>query len=769
MGSSRTTLLILALAAGLAVACDDGPGPGLINADDGAGGFDLAVKSDATTDPDTTGSPDTVITLPDAVAEDEGPPPTDTTEAHTFGWPCTVASECFSGYCVGAEAGTAGQCSQVCTDQCPKGYGCQGQTSPAGIVFLCVPLDAVGCIKTCFHPNTFQDCGVPGALCADIGGKNFCVERCETTADCPFDFSCVQMKDDDGFPLGRQCVPDSDSCECGTDVDVLVDPNNCGSCGHACEYAHAVPLCQAGTCAMGPCEAGWSDLTGGVADGCEYPCSFAPGEDLPDASLADTDCDGIDGTWGRSVFVSPAGTDADNDDGTPDFPFRTIQKAIDFADKQVPKKVVIVAAGTYIGQVKLRAGVHVAGGYDSATWQRDPVKYKTVILGDGLEPSGAIRAIVADGITEATRLSGVIARTVNNPAPGGSTQAIWIRNCSPALEIVANRFEPGAGGAGQDGIAGESGSDGVDGAPGGTGGPENYWKPEVDVLGGQGGDNVCPNGINTSGGRGGQAGWGDSPLFASEKKATAGEPAPAGAAGGPAGGKKNAGTLGQGGGDGTAGENGAAGEADGFVNALGFWVASSGGDGTNGTNGGGGGGAGGGGGGKETGDCVLFGIGCEHSHGGGGGGGGSGGCAGTGGRGGTGGGGSFGIFLAGGGPTIKGNTVVLAAGGTGGLGGKAGLGGKTGYGGEKGSGYGTAGDGGWGGKGGKGARGGYGGGGGGGPSFGIYIVPGSNPTCGSNSMVGAPTPGAGGASTGLAGKAGLAGAIGPSVPAGCKP
>ncbi len=717
-------------------------------------------------------APDDAASAGDAGAIDDPP---DAPEPGEFGAACVEHEDCNSGYCIphasGAGSPDGSFCSQLCQQECPEGYLCQHQPQLGVVVFLCVEVEEVGCVKPCFHPGTFQDCGVPGALCADVDGLLRCLERCDGPQDCPPDFSCTEMTDETGFPLGDQCYPDSGSCDCGTNINTAADPNNCGGCGVVCAYDHATPLCQAGDCAMGVCDAGQVDLNEDVVDGCEYACEVveeaAPGYvDLPDDDLVDADCDGLDGEWQRAVFVTPDGVDSGNDDGAWDYPFGSINAAIEFADTFTPARMVLVAAGTYVGQIVLRDGVTVAGGYSPADWTHDPSKHKTVVIADSLEPSGAIRGVVGDGIVSLTRLSGMTVRTASNPAPGGSTQAMWLRNCGPALDVSGNRLEPGDGGAGLDGTSGADGLAGVDGAPGQTGGSENWWNPQITVLGGEGGEHLCDAGADTTGGPGGAAGWGDDPTFDGEKDAKAGQPSVAGAPGGPAGGTKENGETGGFGEDGQPGDDGAGGGADGTVDVAGNWWPAAGGGGTEGTNGGGAGGGGGGGGGMST-DGLICPFICEHAHGGGGGGGGSGGCGGTSATSGGGGGGAFGVVVVGGGPTLRDNQIVYGVGGAGGAAGKGGKGGSTGYGGAPGEGHGTAGTGGWGGKGGKGGRGGHGGGGGGGPSIGIYLTPGSQPSCDGNSFVGGPSPGTGGTSSGEAGASGVSGPVGPAASPSC--
>jgi MYXO-CTERM domain-containing protein len=78
------------------------------------------------------------------------------------------------------------------------------------------------------------------------------------------------------------------SCEtCG---DTQIDPANCGACGVACNVANASPRCIAGQCFVATCNAGFIDLDGLPANGCEVGCTPSGAETC---NNADDDCNGI--------------------------------------------------------------------------------------------------------------------------------------------------------------------------------------------------------------------------------------------------------------------------------------------------------------------------------------------------------------------------------------------------------------------------------------------------------------------------------------------
>lgn len=109
-----------------------------------------------------------------------------------------------------------------------------------------------------------------------------------------------------------------------------------------------------------------------------------------------------------------------------------------------------------------------AGGYNAATWQRDPDTNVSVISGNTANP-GAVKhkkAVVADGITGATELSGFTLYGENNfyyqaGDSGGNSYAVWIRNCSTPLTVQDNMIYAGRG---------STGAPGDSGLPGGNGG-----------------------------------------------------------------------------------------------------------------------------------------------------------------------------------------------------------------------------------------------------------------------------------------------------------
>ena len=439
----------------------------------------------------------------------------------------------------------------------------------------------------------------------------------------------------------------------------------------------------------------------------------------------------------RAIFVSKLGDDLNS--GTRASPVKTIVRALGLATAAGGGTDVYVSNGLYEETIGLQTGVSIYGGYQSATWLRNPMQFPVTLTGGqnmitvlGLNVSN----VIIDGMHirtphEATA-TGLSVHTIFL----NQTQNITITNS----EIIAGNALGGSGGQfGPNGVQGRPGDAGANAVcnatpTGGAGGAAGQPGPpsagsQLGVAGGEGGDGGSQNVSGESGASGSATG-----------SLTGGPGGTGGTPGTPAGGGGDNGT------NGTAGQNGVGGQQIGTISAAGYVPA----DGTDGTSGTPGSGGGGGGGGSGT----------AAGAGGGGGGGGASGGGGNLGRGGKGGPGSFAIFVRSStGIVIDRNTIITGTGGIGGAGGVGGNGGPGGLGAFGGSGCGGGGTGGRGGNGGTGGAGGHGGGGGGGPSIGIIMDATSNAsmTIGPNNTFQIGTRGAGGFSQGNPGSGGIVG------------
>jgi hypothetical protein len=642
-----------------------------------------------------------------------------------FMWPCKQNSDCLSMICYPyAKSPTGSICTIFCTESCPEDFECKVINFGGDVIYICVPPIETLC-KKCEHD---EECIVGGGYCLEYKDGKFCSNDCVQYDGCPKGYECLEFEKDEY--MVKQCLPKSGSCICAEGTDYTQDVNNCGYCTNKCTYLHGVPACLEGKCKMIGCEDGWVNLDLKEETGCEYECTYKGEEDPPDPLAMDDNCDGIDGVVSKGVFVSKEGMDEGNNLGTMDFPFLTINAAVQFA-AQESKQNVYIAAGVYSEQVFVVPGVNLFGGYDASTnWNRDITCNETRISWDQPEADKAIMTIVAKGVNEETMFDGFTVESGNNALPGASSYAVYVSECTVKMKFTHNIIRSGNGGQGINGMTGLNGMDGGQGGDGSSGceyggqtGCGNCTQPQA----GAGGSSLC----EMTGGKGGDGGLNNG---SGKEGITA---ANGGGMGGTGGSTTLIGGKGTQGGSGTAGASGTGGEEMGLVDEFGFWQPSGGTKGDGGTDGHGGGGGGGGGGDDSC---------CCYSYGGSGGGGGGGGCGGEGGMAGGGGGGSFGIFIHQSTVTITNNTIQYGNGGNGGAGGsggKGGVGGSAGKGGTAAPGD-NSGAGGDSGNGGVGGDGGHGGGGGGGAAFGIYIAPGSNPLCSSNTFFAAGMGGSGG-------------------------
>lgn len=418
-----------------------------------------------------------------------------------------------------------------------------------------------------------------------------------------------------------------------------------------------------------------------------------------------------------AVFVNAAAASDLQDGLSPKAAVRNIATGIQRAVGSGRSRV-LVAAGSY-GAFRLANGIEVAGGYTQDFGRMDVAP--TEVVGAFMAEAGQNAVVLADGITQTTRLTGLTLRQSAASTAGRNTVGIVIRNGSSGIVVENVKIIGAAAGAGLGGAAGSDASQSP--AQAGTAGAAavhlGFCDDSARRAGGTGGQNI-PGGPAAAGGAGGAGGTqsGDCGGLFPDLAPTAGLPgASAGIMQGGAGGAVNSTSPAPNGASGypSISVDGAHGARGNGLLALvnGAPVRTTGAAGSLGQYGAGG--AGGGGGGGISG---VYGVSNAGAGAGGGGGGAGGARAPSGGMPGLAGGNSIGILVLNSNPAIRNCAIVRGNGGAGGAGGAGGRGQPGGVGGAGGAGLpgltGTS-TRGAGGAGGAGSRGGHSGSGAGGP------------------------------------------------------
>ncbi|MEZ4252397.1 MAG: sialidase family protein [Polyangiales bacterium] len=199
-----------------------------------------------------------------------------------------------------------------CTiDECEIGFhdldgnptnGCEYECPPSGPE-LCDTRDndCDGAVDEGFDLTSDRaHCGTCGNACVFANGAGVCTASACVLESCNAGF--VDLDGDASNGCEYRCSGSSGAAELcnGTDddcdgnldegFDLSSSPANCGACGRACTFANATPSCTAGVCGIASCRAGFVDLDGDPATGCEYSCTPTGGVD--DCDMIDDDCDG---------------------------------------------------------------------------------------------------------------------------------------------------------------------------------------------------------------------------------------------------------------------------------------------------------------------------------------------------------------------------------------------------------------------------------------------------------------------------------------------
>jgi len=132
-----------------------------------------------------------------------------------------------------------------------------------------------------------------------------------------------------------------------------------------------------------------------------------------------------------AIYVRSDGNDTNI--GSPDSPKLIIQTAIDLADSLFTTGEVRVAQGSYIypGQIDMKEGISLYGGYNSAFSTRNPDVYTTSIANTKVG-GNAYTVYAGSGITSATCIDGF--RISGSGSSVDNSYTLYLNGSSPSIE-----------------------------------------------------------------------------------------------------------------------------------------------------------------------------------------------------------------------------------------------------------------------------------------------------------------------------------------------
>jgi hypothetical protein len=178
--------------------------------------------------------------------------------------------------------------TRTCTlGACATGYGnCDGNPNNGCENTLDSLANCGACGMSCDLANAAESCATDacalGTCSSGFGNcdgnpANGCEARLDSLMNCGSCMvACNLANAAETCPGGTctlgACTTGFGNCDgnpatgCETSTRTLTD---CGTCGTPCDIPNATESCMTGTCALGSCDTGFANCSGGLADGCE--------------------------------------------------------------------------------------------------------------------------------------------------------------------------------------------------------------------------------------------------------------------------------------------------------------------------------------------------------------------------------------------------------------------------------------------------------------------------------------------------------------------
>jgi len=217
-----------------------------------------------------------------------------------------VAGACVTGACRDGFYDLDGRAANGCEYACPAALA---GPVPPGTPEACNGRDdnCDGRTDEAFDLATdVNNCGACGAVCRRAFAETACVAgACVVTACTPgrLDVDLNPVNGCEALCPAGQARPEAcngadDDCDgrSDEDFDLTSDPTRCGACDAQCAPPAAAGFCDLGVCRVLACDAGFVDLDGNTANGCECVLS---NNGVETCDGIDNDCNGVIDDAGR--------------------------------------------------------------------------------------------------------------------------------------------------------------------------------------------------------------------------------------------------------------------------------------------------------------------------------------------------------------------------------------------------------------------------------------------------------------------------------------